>query len=71
MSRGISLTPREEEVAKLLVTEPTYHAIALALGCAPATVKAHVQRIAAKLPPDMLPSKRRVVQWLNAQGRTL
>lgn len=57
------LTPREEEVARLLVRGLTYGEIGRRLGCSPRTVKSHVQSIAAKLPPDELPAKARVQVW--------
>lgn len=43
------LTPREREVLDLLAEGGTNKAIARALGVSPGTVKAHVERVIAKL----------------------
>lgn len=57
------LTPRQEEVARLVAQGFPYKRIALAIGVSRRTAEHHVEAIADLLPSDDLPAYRRVQIW--------
>lgn len=64
---SLAFTRRQMEVLALIRLEPgiTYPKMADRLGCAPETVRIHVQAIAAKLPWQELPPRRAVGKYVK------
>lgn len=62
------LTPAQERVARLVAEGLTYGEIALQLGCAARTVRAHVEAIALRIPGDE-PQRYRIRQWWREHRR--
>lgn len=60
------LTAREEHVVQLLAQEFSTQSIADQLGIAPATVRAHVERAAMKVPGTLSPRARLISWWRGA-----
>lgn len=63
------LTPREEEVARLVAENKTAKKIARELGIAESTVRNYVRLIAAKLPGAGKPMQRIALWWHRRKAR--
>lgn len=62
------VTPRQQEAARLAAQALTYQEIGDAMGISKHTVRAHIIRLADRLPGgDSSPPLKRVRQWMRAR----